>query len=127
MEGAETDERGRNASDDGTRLETTVAEDASAREREGETPRGGHPEGTHRLRGDKLAEGRAEHGAAVAVAGVGGRTGALELEVDAGGTRVDLRGRDLAEGHGAAVPELPRPLAELVATVVLRVGAPRAG
>ena len=105
-------------------LETTVAEDAppvSARERH-------RVVGTPRapIASEAMNSRREERRtAAVAVAGVGGRTGALELEVDAG-----VLGRSSGgthRGHGAAVAELPGPLAELVAAVVLRVGAARAG
>src|SRR5688572_17517325 len=67
----------------------------------------------HRLAAQKLAHGRAHHGAAVRAPRVRSRPGALELHLPVLAAAV----RDLTEGDRAPVSELASPVAELVSAV----------
>ena len=83
-----------------------------------ERARGRHAEMEHRLAADELAQRGAQHRAAVGGARVGRVAGAFELQLPAASRRRD----HLGERDGAAVAELARPVAELVAAVARRVG-----
>ena len=78
-----------------------------------ERARGGHAQMKHRLAAQKLAQRRAQHRAPVGGARVRRGARALELKLPALTPRVD----DLAQGDGATIAELPRPVAELMSAV----------
>ena len=123
LEVAEPDERRRHAADDRARLELRVAvvehvaHDVLAGCDDAQGPRRRDAEMVHRLAAEELADRGAEHRAPVGGARVRRRPGALELQLPALAAAVD----DLAEGDRAAVAELARPHAELMAAVVRRV------
>jgi hypothetical protein len=72
----------------------------------------------HRFAAQKLANRRAQHGAAVGAARIRRWARALQLQLPALARRVDC----FAQRDRAAVAELPGPVAELVPAVVGRVG-----
>ena len=90
-----------------------LAVDLLGRVADAQGPGGGHAERGHGLRAQVLAEGRAQHRAAIAVAGVGGQTRALELQLPALAGAVG----HLAEQDRPAVAQLRHPMSELVACV----------
>src|SRR6185437_15071187 len=82
----------------------------------------------HRFADDVFAQDRPQRGAAIAAAGEGGGTRALELDVATDAVLVD----DLAKQDGAAVAELGHKMPELMAGIGHRdrlgtVGQPLAG
>ena len=123
LEVAQADERRRHPAHDGPRLGlgAAVVEHVPDHPLPGghqaQRAGGGNPQVVHGLAAQELADGRAQHGAAVGGARVWGEARALELDVPAPAVVHDLR-----QGDGAAVPQLPGPLTELVAAVTRGVG-----
>jgi hypothetical protein len=68
----------------------------------------------HRFAAEELANGRAQHRAPVRGARIRGQSGAFELQLPALARAVD----QLTERDRATIPELPCPLAELMAAVI---------
>ena len=66
----------------------------------------------HGLAAQKLADGAAQHGAAVAHAGVGRKATAFELNL-----LQTVGGGEVAQQHGATIAQLARPRAKLVTAV----------
>ncbi|MDT4854133.1 hypothetical protein FQZ97_884220 [compost metagenome] len=117
---AEADEAGRHARDDGRGFDLFAAHrlvGAGHTER----PAGGDAQAVHRFAAEELADGAAQHGAAVAHARIRREAGALELDL----LRPLLAGQ-FAEQDGPPVAQLPGPLAKLVAAVHTGQG-PHAG
>src|SRR5215510_9050689 len=119
LEVAEAYERGRDAAHHGAGLGLRVAvvehvadHDLAGRD-QAERARGRYAEPVHRLAAQEFAQRRAQHGAAIGGARIGRLAGALELQL----LPAAVGGDQLAERDGAAVAELPGPVAELVAAV----------
>ena len=91
-----------------------VAHDRLTRADQAQGPRGRNAQMVHRLAAQELADRGAQHRAAIRGARVRRRAGALQLQLPAFVTRID----HLAQGNRAPVAQLPRPLAELVTTIV---------
>ena len=95
-----------------------VSHDLLAGRHQAQRARGWHPEVMHRLAAQKLANRRAQHGAAIGAAGIRRWARALELQLPALAGRADR----FAKRDRPAVTELPGPLAELVPAIVGRIG-----
>ena len=123
LEVAEAEERRRDPADDraglrrGSAVVEHVAHHVVAGGDQAQRARGRHAEVVHGLAAEELADRRAQHGAAVGGARIRRRARALELQLPALATGGD----DLAQRDGAAVAQLPGPVAELMAAVVGRV------
>ena len=70
----------------------------------------------HRLAAQKLADAGAQHGPAIAHAGVGREAGAFELDFKARAGRVIWK-LNLAQQYRPPIAQLPGPLAKLVTAV----------
>ena len=124
LEIAEAHERRRDAADDGARLGSADGRRRTCRappirrsRHEAQRPRGRHAEVMHGLAAHELAHRGAQHRAAVGGARIRRPARPLELQVVARA----VRAHDFAERDGAAIAELPRPVAELVSAVARRV------
>ena len=94
---------------------SVLAEDVLAGGDRGEGAGGGNAESVHGFADQVFAQDRADGGLAVAAAGKGRATRAFQLYVAAVAVGID----DLTEQEGAAVAELRREAAELMAGVGL--------
>ncbi len=121
---AETDEGRRDATDDraGFGLRMTVIEHVTHERIAGadqtQRARGRHAEVMHRLAAQELADRRAQHRTPIGTARVRRAPGALQLQFPVR----PFRGEQFAQRDRTAIAELPRPVAELMPTVV---GRPR--
>ncbi len=124
FEGAETDERRRDAAHDraGFGFRVTVVEHVAhhgiAGADQAQRTCGRHAEVMHCFAAQELADRRAQHRSPIGTARVRRAPGALQLQLPVR----PLRGEQLAQRDRTTIAELPRPMAELVAAVV---GCPR--
>ena len=124
LEIAETHEGGRDATDDGAGLVLGIAVvehvpfDGFAGTDQAQGPRRRYAEVMHGFAAEEFAQRRAQHGATVAAPRIGRAAGTLQLQFAAlavGADQFDQR-------QGAAVAQLSRPVAELVAAVTRGIG-----
>ena len=119
LEVAKTHEAWCHASDDGARfpLRVTVVEHVAQHRLAGPDQRqracGWHTEVVHGLAADELAQRGAQHGTAVGPPRIRGETRTLQLHFPA----LPVGCAQVTEHDGAAIAELPGPIAELVAAV----------
>ncbi|OIQ70520.1 hypothetical protein GALL_478680 [mine drainage metagenome] len=131
LEMAEADEAGRQPGDHGGGLDA-LAPHGTAGADQTQRSRGRHAQRRHRLGAGKFTDGRAQHRPAVAHAGKRRASAALELHFP-GRKTIALRSatgvRPFAQQQRATIPQLPCPVAELMAGIHggPALGADRAG
>ena len=111
LEVAKANEAGRHAGHHGGGFQRLAAH-RQGRADEAQRARGGNAQAMHGLAAQKFADRRTQHRAAIAHARIGCEAAALELDF-----LPTLRRLHFTQQQGAAVAQLPRPLAELVPAV----------